>query len=95
MEKKLITVIALSATASLLALSHLLVGTAQAGPVGSVASNRDYSVVTAKSSASTDTLYILDNRRGLVAVFQYDTSTRQLRPQIVRPLAEVLTPTGR
>ncbi len=92
MDKKLLTICSLFGLTAILALAHLLVTTtAQAGPVGSVVSNRDFSVVTGKSSNGTDSIYILDNRRSLVAVFQYDVAAKIIKPQVVRPLSEVLS----
>jgi len=40
--------------------------------------DRDYGLVTARSQAGGESLYVLDNRSGLVAVFAYDNSRRQL-----------------
>ena len=45
--------------------------------------DRDYSLVTAASQAGGDTLYVLDNRSGRVAIFFYDPAAKALVPRRV------------
>jgi hypothetical protein len=45
--------------------------------------DRDYSLVTARTQNGGDSLYVLDNRSGRVAVFSYDPARRTLVPRVV------------
>ena len=51
--------------------------------------DRDFSLVTARTQANGDSLYILDNRSGRVAVFAYDPARRSLVPRFVGELNNV------
>jgi hypothetical protein len=50
--------------------------------------DRDFSMVTARSQQS-DSLYVLDNRSGKVAVYSYDSSTRTVRPRVAGDMADI------
>jgi hypothetical protein len=43
--------------------------------------DRDFSMVTAAQQTGGDSLYVLDNRSGRVAVYAYDPSSRVIRPR--------------
>jgi hypothetical protein len=45
--------------------------------------DRDYSMVTARTQNGGDSLYVLDNRSGRVAVFAYDPARKTLVPRVV------------
>lgn len=51
--------------------------------------DRDFSMVTARTQAHGDALYILDNRDGRVAVLTYDAASHLVRPHAVRDLPSV------
>jgi len=78
-EKKIITIIILSITASLLALATFSNPAARADVVNGA--NRDYQVVTCHGTSGSDDLYILDNRTGLLAIFMFDQSRKGVVPR--------------
>jgi hypothetical protein len=41
--------------------------------------DRDFSMVTANTQTGGESLYVLDNRSGRIAVYSYDPSSHQLR----------------
>ena len=43
--------------------------------------DRDFSLTTAAAATGGDSLYVLDNRSGKVAVYSYDPSTKVIRPR--------------
>lgn len=45
--------------------------------------DRDFSLVTARTQNGGDSLYVLDNRSGRVAVFSYDPARKALVPRVV------------
>jgi hypothetical protein len=57
--------------------------------------DRDYSLVTGASQAGGDTLYVLDNRSGRVAIFSYDPAAKALVPRRVGDMAAGFGRTGR
>jgi len=56
------------------------------------ARDRDYQIVTAKSAAGSDTIYVINNTTGQVAIFEYDATARGLRLRDVRPMTDVIPP---
>jgi hypothetical protein len=48
--------------------------------------DRDFSLVTASSQSGSDSLYVLDNRTGRVAIFAYDPAARSLVPKKIGDL---------
>ncbi|MFN4243159.1 MAG: hypothetical protein ACK4PI_07970 [Tepidisphaerales bacterium] len=78
----------LSLTATVMATA-LLVAPAPttAAPAGVVARERDFSMITANLSTGGDGLYILDHRRGVLAVFTFDNNSRTLRLRAAAPMA--------
>ena len=51
--------------------------------------NRDYQLATARLASGGDSLYVLDNRTGVIAVFAYDPGTRRMTPKAARPIADI------
>jgi hypothetical protein len=50
--------------------------------------DRDYSMVTAPTTAGGDALYVTDSRTGLVAAFLWDPGRREVVVKDVRPVAD-------
>ena len=44
--------------------------------------DRDFQMVTARTQLQGDTLYVMDNRTGKIAVYSYDPATRDVRPRV-------------
>jgi hypothetical protein len=86
MDKKTFGIGILSITAALLFVAALL-PTPKADAAFAV-KDRDYQVIAVKSQQGGDSLYVVDNRTGLVAVFAFDPRTRVLRPRQVRAVAD-------
>ena len=86
MDKKTFGIGVLSITAALLLVACLLPDrTAEAA---FAVKDRDYQLITAPSVGGGDTVYVVDNRTGLLAVFGFDNRTRVLRPKQVRAVAD-------
>jgi hypothetical protein len=86
MDKKTFGIGILSITGALLLIACLL-PTKQADAAFAV-KDRDYQLITAANQAGGDTVYVVDNRTGLMAVFIYDLRARVMRPKQVRPVAD-------
>lgn len=86
MDRQVNAIIALSLLAVVLSLSLLVAPEPTLAQV--TTKDRDYTVVTARTSVGSDGLYIADNRTGMVAVFTYDLASRSIRTRTVRPLSD-------
>jgi hypothetical protein len=86
MDKKTFGIGVLSITGALLLIACLL-PTAPAGAAFAV-KDRDYQLITAPNQAGGDTVYVVDNRTGLMAVFIYDLRAKVLRPKQVRAVSD-------
>lgn len=53
---------------------------------------RDYSVVTTRSTAGGDSLYVADNRTGVVAVFTWDAGRRGVMIRDARLISDAFNP---
>ena len=82
MDRKTITIIALSMLAGMLLMLNIDAQRTAEGNV--VVVGRDYQAVTTPSKQGGDALYILDNKTGQMAVFMYDTRDRMVRARDVR-----------
>lgn len=76
-----------------LSISALVLFIAQFVPVriadaSAVWKDRDYTMVTATSSRGGDTIYVVDNRSGQMAVLVWDASSRGFAVAGVAPIAE-------
>jgi hypothetical protein len=86
MNKQTYTIGILSLTALVLFVANLLIPSrAQAD---FAVKDRDYSVVTAHQQVGDDALYILDNRSGNMAVFNYDPGRKMLQLRQVKPIQD-------
>jgi hypothetical protein len=71
MDKTTYTIGVLAIIAALLILANVIVQPPQA-QAAEVASMRDWSMITARFQQGGEILYVVDNRSGLMAVFQWD-----------------------
>jgi len=53
---------------------------------------RDYSVVTTRSTAGGDSLYVADNRTGVIAVFTWDAGRRGVQIRDARLIGDAFNP---
>ena len=86
MDKKTFGIGVLSITATLLTLACLI--PPRQADAAFVVKDRDYQLITTQNLAGGDTLYVVDNRTGLMAVFVYDNNGGVLRPRAVRPVSD-------
>ena len=85
MDKKTYSIGVLSITAVLLLIACLM--PAKSADAAFAVKNRDYQIIIAQGQGS-DSIYVVDNRTGLMAVFAYDNRGRVLRPRQVRPVVD-------
>jgi hypothetical protein len=57
--------------------------------------DRDFSMVTANTQTGGDSLYVLDNRSGRVAVYSYDPSRKAIIPRAGGDMANLFRVNGR
>ncbi|HEV7298573.1 MAG TPA: hypothetical protein VGN72_04350 [Tepidisphaeraceae bacterium] len=93
MQNKNFTIGLLSLTAVVLAIGNYLLP--EAAHAQEVVRDRDYSLVTARTNAGADALYVLDHRSGQVAVLMYNTGTRTVEARKVRALMAAFAPATR
>jgi hypothetical protein len=86
MNRNNITITLLSISAVLLLVANWLLPTTASAQVS--VKERDYQIVTAGIQSGGDALYILDNGSGQIGVFIYDPTSRGVKAQAVRPLAQ-------
>jgi hypothetical protein len=86
MDKKTFGIGILSITAVLLLVACLMPAKPAEGAFA--VKDRDYQLVTSPNQAGGDTVYVVDNRTGLMAVFVYDIRGRVMRPKQVRAVAD-------
>ncbi len=88
-DKKIFAIGILSLTAALLLAGNYF------APSRAIATtsikDRDFSMTTAKSATGGDSIYVLDNRSGRVAVYSYDPSTRVIRPRAAGDMSTLFT----
>ena len=85
MDKKTYSIGVLSITAVLLLIACLM--PAKSADAAFAVKDRDYQIIIAQGQGS-DSIYVVDNRTGLMAVFAYDNRGRVLRPKQVRAVAD-------
>lgn len=86
MDRKSITVGLLSLTAT--GLVALNLNSTPAAHADAVVNARDFQMVTTRATGGGDSLYILDNKTGQIAVFSYDTKDKLVRVRAVRPVRD-------
>ncbi len=90
-DKKSKWIAVLSLTAALLVGAEYLMRPSPAS--GLVAfKDRDFQMVTARTQQNGDTLYLMDNRTGKIAVYTYDSATRDVRPRVFGDIATLFPP---
>ncbi len=57
--------------------------------------DRDFTMVTARTQEQGDTLYVMDNRTGKIAVYSYDPATRDVRPRVFGDISTLFVTPGR
>jgi hypothetical protein len=72
-KKETLTIIGLCLSAALLLLVNF--PTAQAE---NTLKDRDYQLITSRASQGGESLYIMDNRTGLIGVFIYDPNSHRM-----------------
>ena len=87
MDRKSFTIGVMTITATILLVANL-VPLPRPAIASETIKDRDYSVVTARIPTGGDGLYILDNRAGKIAIFQWDNAQRRIRPQGVIAASE-------
>jgi len=85
MDKKTYSIGVLSITAVLLLIACLM--PAKPADAAFAVKDRDYQIIVAQGQGS-DSIYVVDNRTGLMAVFANDNRGRVLRPKQVRAVAD-------
>ena len=85
MDKKTFGIGVLSITALLLTIACLL--PARQAQAAFAVKDRDYQLITAANQTGGDTLYVVDNRTGLMAIFIYNNNQGVMRPMQVRPVS--------
>ncbi len=86
MHKKTLTIGLLSCSALGL-LTALWMGS-QPAVAATAVTGRDYQMVTARSQNGGESLYVMDNKTGLMGVFVYEPVTRSLQPKRIRAIAD-------
>ena len=92
MDKKSFAIGILSLTATVLLMGNYFAP--QPANALMTIKDRDFSLVTALTQQSGDSLYILDNRSGRVAVYSYDPSSRIIRPRAASDMSKLFTQSG-
>jgi len=85
MDKKTFGIGVLSITALLLTIACMLPSRQAQGAFA--VKDRDYQLITAPNQQGGDTLYVVDNRTGLMAIFMYNNNQGVMRPMQVRPVS--------
>ena len=86
MDKKTFGIGVLSITAALLLVACLM--PAKPAEAAFAVKDRDYQIITTPSVGGGDTVFVVDNRTGMMAVFAFDNRARVLRPKQVRAVAD-------
>jgi hypothetical protein len=86
MDKKTFGIGILSITGALLLIACLMPG--KPADAAFSVKERDYQLITSPNQAGGDTVYVVDNRTGLMAVFVFDSRGKVMRPKQVRAVAD-------
>ncbi len=86
-DKKTLWIGILSLTATLLLLGNYFAP--QPAVATTTIKDRDFSMVTAVQQSGGDSLYVLDNRSGRIAVYSYDPGRRAILPKAAGELANL------
>ena len=86
MDKKTFTIGVLTVTAVLLFIAQFL--PVQRANAAETIKDRAYMMVTGRNQQGGETLYVTENRSGLIGVFTWDTSSRTVKLRAVMPVAD-------
>jgi hypothetical protein len=86
-DKKVFAIGVLSLTAALLLIGNYFAP--QHAVATTTIKDRDFSMVTAAVQTGGESLYVLDNRSGRVAVYAYDPTGRVIRPRGIGEMANL------
>ena len=86
MDKKTFTIGVLTVTAVLLFIAQFL--PVQRANAAEVIKDRSWQMVTGRNQQGGETLYVTENRTGMVGVFTWDTSSRTVKLRAVMPLSD-------
>jgi hypothetical protein len=86
MDRKLLAICILTISAAALMIANFVTPAARADVA---VNSHDYQMVTSRLQGGGEALFIVDNRTGLMAIFAYDASARNLVPRSVRPVSDV------
>ncbi len=89
MDKKLFGIGILSITAIVLLMANFM--PLQTASARDTIRDRDYQMVTARLNAGGDALYVTDNRTGMMAVFTWDATRREVVIRDVRAIEDAFT----
>ena len=92
MDKRTFTIGLLSLTAVMLFVANLMIPSH--AEAGFAVKDRDYSAITGHQQAGDDVLYIIDNRTGQMAAFNYDPGRRSLMLRAVKPVQDAFAGAG-
>jgi len=87
-KNKTVAVILLSLCAALLLLANFYTAPAKAD---FSIKDRDYQLVTARSNAGGESLYLMDTHTGLMAILTYDPNIRALRTRAIISIPDILS----
>jgi len=92
-DKKIFAIGVLSLTAAILLVGNYFAP--QPAMATTSIKDRDFSLVTAAVQTGGDSLYVMDNRTGRVAIYSYDPSSKAIRPRGVGEMADLFARGGR
>jgi hypothetical protein len=93
MDRRNLYIGILSLTATVLLMANYF--TPQSAMALTTIKDRDFSLVTANSQSGGDSLYVLDNRTGRIAIFAYNPAARSLVPKKIGDLTVAFNARGR
>jgi hypothetical protein len=85
MDKKLVVIVVLTVTATMLMIANFVSQPAQAE---TAVTGYGYQVATARMQQGGEGVYILDSRSGLLAIFSYDPGVHQMRPRAIHRVVD-------
>jgi hypothetical protein len=86
MDKKIFGIGILSLSAVILLAANFVIR--QPAEAVAVIKDRDYQAATVKGPTGGDSLYVADNRTGVIAIFSYDPTSRGLKLRASRLVAD-------
>ena len=93
MDKKSFLIGILSLTATVLLMGNYFAP--QPASALMTIKDRDFSMVTCRAQNGGDTLYVLDNATGRIAIYSYDPAGRVVRPRGAGNMSQLFSGPGR